>query len=111
MVMNLPTDLDGYRILFEGEYNKTSNRYSRNYVTIDNLELRSCVIEGKNSPLEKRKGNWSRNVSRSFWDRYLVRAGQLLANFISLSSVVVPEVYANVNSTQFPYRSLLNATV
>ena len=65
MVMNLPTDLDGYRILFEGEYNKTSNRYSRNYVTIDNLELRSCVIEGKNSPFEKRKGNWSRNVSRS----------------------------------------------
>ena len=54
MVMNLPTDLDEYRILFEGEYNKTSNRYSRNYVTIDNLELRSCVIEGKNSPLDLR---------------------------------------------------------
>ena len=56
MVMNLPTDLDGYRILFEGEYNKTSNRYSRNYVTIDNFELRSCVIEGKIRHLRSEKG-------------------------------------------------------
>ena len=55
MVLNLPTDLDEYRILFEGEYNKTSNRYSRNYVTIDNLELRSCVSEGKIRHLRNEK--------------------------------------------------------
>ena len=56
VVLNLPTDLDEYRILFEGEYNKTSNRYSKNYVTIDNLELRSCVIEGKIRHLRNEKG-------------------------------------------------------
>lgn len=55
MVLNLPTDLDEYRILLEGEYNKTSNRYSRNYVTIDNLELTSCVIEGKIRHLRNEK--------------------------------------------------------
>ena len=109
--MNLPTDLDEYRILFEGEYNKTSNRYSRNYVTIDNLELRSCVIEGKIRHLRNEKGTGAEMcLAMVSGNRYLVRAGQLLANFISLSLAAVPEVFANVNSTQFPYRCLLNAT-
>ena len=49
-------DLDEYSILFDGEYNKTLNRYSRNYVTIDNIELRSCVIEGKIRHLRNEKG-------------------------------------------------------
>ena len=47
MVVELPKDIDEYRLLFEGEYNETSSYYSRNYVTIDNLDLRSCSVEGK----------------------------------------------------------------
>ena len=40
----------------------------------------------KHSLLKKREGDWSRNVSRNcFWDGYLGRAGQLLANFYSPS--------------------------
>ena len=34
-------------------------------------------------PLQYPEGNWSRNASRNcFWDRYRVRASQLLANFV-----------------------------
>ena len=33
---------------------------------------------------------------------YWERAGQLLANFFSLSLATTPEVFAKVNSTQFP---------
>ena len=51
-----------------------------------------------NSPLQKREGNQSQNVSRNcFWDRYCGRTGQLLA------IVTVPEVFAKVNSVQFPF--------
>ena len=46
MILDLPTDVDEYRLLLEGEYNKTSSYWSRNYVTIDHLELRSCSIKG-----------------------------------------------------------------
>ena len=99
MVLNLPTDLDEYRILFEGEYNKTSNRYSRNYVTIDNLELRSCMSEGKIRHLRNEKVTGAEMSRNCFWDRYLVRVGQLLAKIFSLSLVAVPEDFANANST------------
>ena len=47
VVLELPNDVDEYQILFEGEYNKTASYYSRNYVTIDDLELRSCSHQGK----------------------------------------------------------------
>lgn len=47
MVVQLPNDIDDYRLFFEGEYKKATNYHSRNYVTIDNLELRSCSVEGK----------------------------------------------------------------
>ena len=40
----------------------------------------------------------------SLRDRYWERAGQLLANFFSLSLATVPEVFAKVNSAQFPCR-------
>ncbi|XP_078343031.1 uncharacterized protein LOC144628791, partial [Oculina patagonica] len=45
VVVELPNDVDEYRLLFEGEYNETSGYFSRNYVTIDNLKLRSCSVE------------------------------------------------------------------
>ena len=38
--------------------------------------------------------------------RYWGRAGQLLANFFSLSQQTVPEVFAKVNLAQFPMRFL-----
>ena len=47
MIVDLPNDVDEYRLLFEGEYNKTTNFWTRNFVTIDNLELRSCDQKGK----------------------------------------------------------------
>ena len=40
-----------------------------------------------------------------FWDRYWRRNGLLLAKF-SLSLLTDPEVFAKVNSTQFPCRFL-----
>ena len=40
-----------------------------------------------------------------FWDSYWGRTGQLLVNF-SLTPVTVPEVFARVNSIQFPSRVL-----
>ena len=46
VAVELPNNIDEYRLLFEGEYNKTTNYYTRNYVTIDNLQLRSCSHEG-----------------------------------------------------------------
>ena len=51
--------------------------------------------------LEARK-NWSRNASRKcFWDRYPAGVVQLLEWLLVLSLVTVPEVFAEVNSTQF----------
>lgn len=47
VIVELPNDVDEYRLLFEGEYNKTTNYWTRNFVTIDNLELRSCYQKGK----------------------------------------------------------------
>ena len=41
-----------------------------------------------------------------FWDCYLGGASQLLANFFSLSTAT-SEVFAKVNSSQFPYCSTL----
>ena len=46
MIVELPNDVDEYRLLFEGEYNKTTYYWRRNFVTIDNLELRSCSYKG-----------------------------------------------------------------
>ena len=43
------------------------------------------------------------NFRKDFWDRYQGRAGQPLVNFFP-SPVTVPEVFAKVNSTQFPFR-------
>ena len=54
--------------------------------------------------LETRR-NWSRNASRScFWDRYWGHAGQLLDRYFFSSLVTAPEVFAKVNSAQFPSR-------
>ena len=54
-----------------------------------------------NSPLYKRKGNWSRNASRNcFWDGYWGRACSR-RSAIGHSLVTVPEVFAQVNSSQF----------
>jgi len=47
VVITLPTDIDEYRLLLEGECNKSSNYYSRNYVIVDNLELLGCSNGGK----------------------------------------------------------------
>ena len=44
--IDLPNDVDEYKLLLEGEYNKSSSYYSRNYVAVDNLELRSCSVKG-----------------------------------------------------------------
>lgn len=38
------------------------------------------------------------------WDRYWGRAVQLLANLFALSLVTVAEVFAKINSPQFPSR-------
>ena len=50
MIAELPNDVDEYRLLFEGEYNKTTDYWKRNFVTIDNLELRRCDQKGKLLP-------------------------------------------------------------
>ena len=47
VIVELPNDVDEYRLLFEGEYYKARSYSSRNFVTIDNLELRSCSLQGK----------------------------------------------------------------
>ena len=50
VIVELPNDVDEYRLLFEGEYNQTTNFWTRNFVTIDNLELRRCDQKGKLLP-------------------------------------------------------------
>jgi len=47
VIVELPNDVDEYRLLFEGEYYNATSYYSRNFVTIDNLELRSCSHKGE----------------------------------------------------------------
>ena len=44
--ISLPTGLDEYRLLLEGEYNE-SIYYSRKFVAVDNLELRRCSFKGE----------------------------------------------------------------
>ncbi|XP_078343106.1 protein bark beetle-like isoform X1 [Oculina patagonica] len=46
VVLDLPNDVDEYRLLFEGEYGDGKS-YSRNFVAIDNLEFRSCSVKGE----------------------------------------------------------------
>ena len=48
------------------------------------------------SPLKKREVD-----CKCFWDRYLGRACQLLANFFPLYLVTIPDVFAKVNSVKF----------
>ncbi|KAL9960874.1 hypothetical protein ACROYT_G034380 [Oculina patagonica] len=43
VVVDLPSDVDEYRLLLEGEYEKWTSFWSGNYVNIDNLELRRCT--------------------------------------------------------------------
>ena len=45
MVLDLPIDVDEYKLLLEGRYEKTVSR-SVNYVVVDNLELRRCSTKG-----------------------------------------------------------------
>ncbi|KAL9960880.1 hypothetical protein ACROYT_G034386 [Oculina patagonica] len=50
VVIDLPNDVDEYRLLFEGKYNKSAmyiKYWLRNYVNIDNLELRRCTHKGE----------------------------------------------------------------
>lgn len=47
VVLELPNDIEEYRLLFEGKYKEAPAVYLRNYVAIDNLELRSCSSKGK----------------------------------------------------------------
>ena len=64
------------------------------YLACPRLQARSATARG---------GNWSRNASRNgSWDRYWGHTSQLLANFFSLSLPKVPEVFAKINSAQFP---------
>ena len=52
-------------------------------------------------------GPWAELPStKDLWDRNWGRAGQLLANFVPLSLVTVPEIFAKLNSSQFPSRSM-----
>ena len=46
VVITLPSDIDEYRLLLEGECNKSSRYYSRNHVMVDNLELLACSNRG-----------------------------------------------------------------
>ena len=47
-IVELPNDLDEYRLLFEGTYEpfRPPPSYPRNHVTIDNLEMRRCSSKG-----------------------------------------------------------------
>ena len=47
-IVELPNDLDEYRLLFEGAYEsfQPPPSYPRNHVTIDNLEMRRCSVKG-----------------------------------------------------------------
>ena len=70
----------------------------------NNTRETNLRYQQKFATLENEKRPWSRNAWRNcFWDRYWVRAGQLLAN-CSLSLITVPEVISKVNSSQFPSR-------
>ena len=52
-------------------------------------------------------GPWAELTSaKDLWNRYWGRTGQLLANFVPLSPVTVPEVFTKVNSFQFPGRGM-----
>ena len=52
-------------------------------------------------------GPWAELPSaKDLWDRYWWRAGQLLASFVPLSLVTVPEIFAKLNSSQFPSRGM-----
>ena len=70
------------------EYTRAQDtaRKARVRMTMKQLERRQFVSLGTRRELEPR--NASRNC---FWDRYWGRAGR----------VIVPEVFANVNSAQF----------
>jgi len=46
VVIALPSDIDEYRLLLEGECNKSSRYDNRNYVIVDNLELLGCSNGG-----------------------------------------------------------------
>ena len=48
-VVELPNDLDEYKLLLEGVYGsfQPPPSYPRNHVTIDNLELKRCSVKGK----------------------------------------------------------------
>ena len=68
-------------------------------------EAKPSLVSPQNSPLQKQRGNWSRDAARNyFWDCHWRRAGQLLANLFPLFLVTVPVVFAKVNSAQFPSR-------
>ena len=62
----------------------------------------SLVVYSKymyvNSPLREWEGNWNLDISRNcFWDRWTRRSA------IGISQLLlVPEVFAKVNSAQFP---------
>ena len=47
-IVELPQDLDEYRVLLEGVYEsfQPPPYYPRNYVNIDNLEFRRCSVKG-----------------------------------------------------------------
>ncbi len=62
VVVELPNDVNEYRLLFEGEYNKTTNYHTRNFVTIDNIELRSCSHKGKLVPSPYHSSNTLSNT-------------------------------------------------
>ena len=55
------------------------------------------------TPLETRRKLGRLNCRNDFWDCYGGRAAQLLVNF-PLSPVTGPELFAKVNSAQFPFR-------
>ena len=52
--------------------------------------------------IESRRKPERVNCHKDLWDRYWRRANQLLANFFSLSTVTVPQVFAKVNASQSP---------
>ena len=47
-IVELPIDLDEYRLLLEGAYEslQSPSHYPRNLVAIDNLEMRRCSVKG-----------------------------------------------------------------
>ncbi|PFX18273.1 Macrophage receptor MARCO [Stylophora pistillata] len=45
VVIDLPSDIDEYRLLLVARYNSSSYYYSRNYVAVDNLLLSGCLAK------------------------------------------------------------------